>query len=242
MKKSNNINQTAENLQTALSNIDTLARSATAGTLKRIYTASANDNIRKLQASLQRDFSIIDNQLSDTISDAYDLYTLAYSYLHEQLITNGLTDQTPITRTLKNGKEKTRTVYQWACVLVRKEVYANKSIENNGKFTYIEDLRQSENDTAENALDREYIRMGKYDGIQTNADYEQYTDILKSINLTLSQMRIIKMRMQGLSTVAISECLNVSQQAVSKQLVKIQTIATAQYPDMVRYFKGQRNH
>lgn len=236
-----NTSPTKPTMEATLDQINQLARSATAGTLKRIHDASGNDNIRKLRAALQRDFSILDNNLNGVISEAYDLYLVAYTYLHEQIIINGLKPQTLITTALKNGKEKTRTVYQWACILVRREVYANKSIENTSKYTYIEDLKQSTTDTAELALDREYIRMGKYDGITTNADYERYTDLLQSLNLTDSQLQIIKMRMQGLSTTAIADRLNVTQQAISKKLAKIQNIVTTEYPELIRYFKGQRN-
>ena len=49
------------------------------------------------------------------------------------------------------------------------------------------------------------------------------------------------MRMQGLSTTAIADRLNVTQQAISKKLAKIQNIVTTEYPELIRYFKGQRN-
>lgn len=217
--------------------IDQLARTATAGTLKRIHDASANDNIRKLRQSLQADFISLDNKIpSYIVSDAYDLYVLAYSYLYEKIVIDGLNSQTPITVTLKSGKEKTRTVYQWACTLVRKEIYANKSIENTGKYTYIEDLTTSTTDTAAEALDRAYIRMGKYDGIQTNADYERYEEMLVSLDLTTRQRQLVIMRMQGLSLNAIAERLNVTPQTLNTQLSRIRQRAIELFPDAVRFF------
>lgn len=229
--------------------LDQLAHKAAAGTLKRIYTASANNNICRLQSDLQHDFSIIDNNLTGNLSDAYDLYTVAYSFLLEQY-NNGLTEQSEITTTLKNGKEKTRTVYQWACVAVRKAVYAEKSIESNGKYIYIEDLTTSNTDTSENALDREYIRLGKYNDLGSDSpygisagssDYTAYIKLVQSLNLTHRQSTIIKMRMQGLSVTTIADKLGVSHPAISKSLLQVQGYIDELYPDMVKRFKHNRN-
>ncbi|MEF9983723.1 MAG: hypothetical protein RR710_04190 [Oscillospiraceae bacterium] len=227
--------------------IEALSRKATAGTLKRIYDASGNDNIRKLRTALQHDYSILDNNLSDTISDAYDCHLTAYNYLLEQY-NNGLTADNTITTTLKNGTEKTRTIYQWACVAVRKYIYSNKSIENNGKYIYIEDMATEKMDS-NLALDCEYIRLNKYSDLASDTqygisgaynDYITYNDIIASLNLTHRQLTVVTMRMQGLSTVAIADKLQVSQQAISKTLAQVQTYVSTQYPDMVRLFKTAR--
>lgn len=230
---SNTIKTTTTN---PIEHINQLARAAAAGTLKRIYNASASENIRKLRQSLQADFYAFDYNVPDyTVSDAYDLYTTAYTYLYEKIAVDGLSAQDTITVTLKGGKEKTRTVFQWACVEVRRSVYQNKSIEPNGKYVYIEDLAIGD-ESGDNALDREYIRMGKYDGIQTSADYEQYMGMLQSLNIKDRQTQIIKMRMKGLSLTAIAERLNVTPQTLNTQLSRIRQRAIELFPDAVRYF------
>lgn len=221
--------------------IDNLARRATAGTLKRIYTASGNDMIRKLQADLQRDFSTIDNGKAETLSDAYDLYLTAYSFLWDQIMVKANDEQTEISRTLRNGETKTRTVFQWACVEIRRAVYANKAVDGGGKYVYLEDLTASDDETASDALDREYVRMGKYNGIQTWEDFTNHSDLLEQLDLKYRESIIVTARMQGYSVSAIAEKLGVSQQAISKTLAKLQTRVIETMPDAVRGYRGERN-
>jgi len=221
--------------------IDVLARKASAGTLKKIYAASAHQQILKYMNALQSDFKLADNmgndeKLKTTFSDAYDIYLIAYEYLYNKILVETYNPQDTITEKLKNGKEKVRTVYQWTCVQVRKYIYNNKSIENNGKFVYIEDLKQNENETAENALDREYIRMNKYDGIDNYNDYIDYNNMLSKLDLTDRQTEIIILRMRGLSVNEIAKKYGVKHNTISTQLQRIRDKVRDTFPDMLRGF------
>lgn len=241
--------------------IHDLAIRATAGTLKRIYDASGNEKIQELRNNLQKDLNHVsssdyrqaENIFSDhVLSEAYDLYMTAYEYLFRKIIKEGKADQDTEARTQKNGTEKTRTIFQWACVEVRQAIYAEKAIENSGKYTYIEDMKL-DGETAENALERHYIRMGKYydmggtihnDGLTgmagvytaDNSTYEGYQGILEEIDLSDRQKLIIHYRMQGVSVSAIGEKLGVSQQAISKSLQQVQKKIGDIFPDMIRAF------
>jgi hypothetical protein len=220
--------------------IDELARKATSGTLKRIYTATGNKRILDLMRDLQADFANLDNGLDNTVSDAYDIYLCAYEYLHYMIICKGYGEQTTLAVTLKGGKEKTRTVYQWACVAARKYIYSNKAIDSNGKYVYIEDMGGDDED-GNNALDREYIRMGKYDGIEDYSTYDTYKELRQSLRLTDRQDSILTMRMQGMSVTVIADKLQVSQQAISKQLTVMQERIQELCPDTTRAFRGKRS-
>ena len=236
MKKSNIIT-----VPTLSEHIDQLARQAASGTLKRVHVASGNDMIRQLRASLQADFSAIDNNKPKYIlSDAYDLYTLAYEYLYEHIAVKGLTRDTIILKILKNGKEKSRTVYQWACIEVRKEIYANKALDASGKYIYIEDMRQG-TETAESVLDRQYIRTGLYEDVNHYADYIGINEMLSTLDLTNYQMDIIHKRMQGMTMDAIGEKLGVSKVAIHKQLERIKGKAAGLFPEALRHYKVSKS-
>ena len=225
--------------------VDTLARMAAAGTLKKIYTASAHEQILQYIRDLQADFILADNmvnieKINQNFSDAYDIYLIAYEFLHEKIGVLKLNPNSTITKTQKNGTEKIRTVYQWACVEVRRYIYNNKGIEANGKYIYIEDLKNSPDDSADSALDREYIRIGKYHDIHNYHEYTTTADILDTLELSAQHQKLINLRLQGKSTTEIAEKFGVSQQAISKQLAKIQDKIKDIFPDMIRGFKDKR--
>ena len=227
-----------------INTIDILARMAAAGTLKKIYTTSAHEQIRKYQFQLQADFKLTDNMgtenLTKHFSDAYDIYLTAYDYLYDKIMIETLTPNCILSETLKNGTTKTRTVYQWACIKVRQYIYSHKAIENNSKYIYIEDLKKSSDDTTENALDREYIRVGKYNDIHDYNDFTTVSDILNALDLSRKEKDILNLRLRGLSTTEIADKYDVTHQAISKNLLKIQEKVKDIFPDMVRGFKDKR--
>ncbi len=227
--------------------INELARKAAAGTLKKIHTMTGNKRIFDYMNALQADFNIFDNNNDHnalkSISDSYDIYLVAYEYLFDMIVNQGFDAQDTITITLKNGKEKTRTVFQWACVKVRQYIYENKSIENTGKFTYIEDLSNNTDESdGITALDKIYLRMDKYNGINTYNDYINYHEIMKELKLSDMRYTIVKMRMRGMSVTAIAQKLGVSHPAISKQLIKVQNIINEKMPELVRGFKQHRGN
>jgi DNA-binding CsgD family transcriptional regulator len=59
--------------------------------------------------------------------------------------------------------------------------------------------------------------------------------------LTERQKLILHYRRQGKSVSEIAEKLGVSQQAISKQLAKIQAVIAEALPETVRAYKGKRS-
>ena len=231
--------------------IDELAKIATFGTLKRIYSGgatketkngtttnkgSADNKIRKLRYQLNQDFSTLDNNLDNNITDAYDCYLVAFEYLWQQIVVNQLNKDSEITIILKNGTEKTRTIQQWASSKVRQYIYSNKSLETNNKFYYLEDITKTDNE-GNKELDKEYIKVNKYYDLPTIEDLNTYNDLVSSLNLTDRQKTILHYRMQGLSINDIADKLNVRHNTVSTQLIRIQDKIKMLKPEMLRQFK-----
>ncbi len=242
------------------SEIDTLARKAAIGTLKRIHAASGNETILTLYHGLIADLHKLDTQGMDAFavagandggtSDGLDCYFVAYEYLMERMAVSGMAADDVITVTLKNGKDKARTVYQWACVAVRRHVYNNGNGENHSKYTYIEDLRTMGKDgTLEEglaALDRHYIRAGKYQDVGQEAlgiggadmtDTAVWAAIIEPLEFQHRDIDIIRLRQRGLSVSDIAAKMGVDHSAISHRLHKIQAALVGAYRPKFRQFK-----
>ena len=218
---------------------------ASTSTLKRIYSVSADSKVLEMLNGLFADQKFIDNpaMVDYTISDGYDCFLVAYSYLLEQ-IEKGLYFNDEVTEVLKSGKEKTRTVFQWCCVRVREHIYKHGQIDY--KRLYVDNYQQTDKDgeseTDSQVFDRLYMRVGKYYDMSSFEDVDSYNSFIKAISgkLTDRQKTVLHYRLQGFSVSAIAEKLNVSQPAISKSLLLIQKTIKADFPEMVNGFKEKR--
>ena len=218
---------------------------ASTSTLKRIYSVSADSKVLEMLNGLFADQKFIDNpaMVDYTISDGYDCFLVAYSYLLEQ-IEKGLLFNDEVTEVLKSGKEKTRTVFQWCCVRVREHIYKHGQIDY--KRLYVDNYQQTDKDgeseTDSQVFDRLYMRVGKYYDMSSFEDVDSYNSFIKAISgkLTDRQKTVLHYRLQGFSVSAIAEKLNVSQPAISKSLLLIQKTIKADFPEMVNGFKEKR--
>lgn len=224
-----------------LKEVETTARQCTLATLKRIYAASGEQKIYNLYIGLIQDFNTLDNGKQDNISDGYDLFLTAYSYLLEQYNNNKSFDDI-ITISLKSGKTKDLTVFQNACKLVRQEIYKH-SDNNKSNYLYINDFSQVDEDgnieQFTDTCDR-LIRVNKYYDIDNYEDYNTTIEILQNITLGKRDRDILNKRLQGVSVSDISDIYGVSHQAVSKALARIQKATADKYPEKIRQFKEKR--
>lgn len=237
-------NTTTEKKMYLNSEIANYAMVLTIGTLKRIECATADPKVTEMLRGLRADKQKINNTVlyDYSVSDGYDCFLVAYTYLLEEY-GKGNDINTIITKKLQSGKEKTRTVLQWACVEVRQYIY--KHGQRDYKRVYVEDIRKEDKDgNAEDngtALDRIYYQTGKYYDIDNLEDYEIQKEMVTLLNgLTERQQLILHYRRQGKSVIEIAEKLNVSQQAISKHLAKIQAVIAEAMPEKVRAFKKKR--
>lgn len=235
------MNTTNKNNKITLQEVETTARQCTLATLKRIYSASAEAKIHQLYIGLIQDFNTIDNNKQDNISDGYDLFLIAYSYLLEQYNSNKSFDDI-ITITLKSGKTKDLTIFQNACRLVRQEIYKH-SDNNKSNYLYISDFSQVDEDgNTEQFTDTcdRLIRINKYYDISNYEDYNTTTEILQNITLSKRDRDILHKRLQGVSVSTIADIYGVSHQAISKALARIQKATADKYPEKIRQFKEKR--
>lgn len=227
--------------KTTLKEVETTARQCTLATLKRIYSASAEPKIYNLYVGLIKDFNTLDNGKQDNISEGYDLFLTAYSYLFEQYKNNKSFNDI-ITISLKNGKTKDLTVFQNACRLVRQEIYRH-SDNNKSNYLYIYDFSQvDENGNVEQFTDTcdRLIRVNKYYDINNYEDYDITMEMLQNITLGKRDRDILNKRLQGVSVSDIANIYGISHQAVSKTLSRIQKATADKYPEKIRQFKEKR--
>ena len=230
------------------SEIADIAYNVTIGTLKRIESATADPKVTEMLRGLREDKQKINNphyvnsesKNGYAVSDGYDCFLVAYMYLLEEY-GKGNNIDTVISKKLKSGKEKERTVLQWSCVAVREYIYRHG--QTNYKRMYVD--RQTDKDgnteTEAEAIDRLYYQVGRYYDIESEKDYviqEKMVDLLEG--LTERQKLILHYRRQGKSTVDIAEKMGVSQQAISKHLAKIQAVISSAMPETVRAYKEKR--
>ena len=224
--------------------------------LKRISNETADPKITEMYLGLLRDQKSIknaalvssENGKAYTVSDGYDVYLECLAYLIE-MNKNGYWQLfAPETITLTMSKGKTKKVSLWQGMRYHARHYIYKYGQTDFKSCYIEDLSQTDNNgdkiNCYDVLDG-LIKAPQYYDIANERDLYTFTEFLNSLdltalNLTARQKTILHYRLKGVSITDIANKLNVSQQAISKQLAKLQDIVKELYPNTVRAFKEKR--
>lgn len=217
------------------------------GKLKKVHSSTADDMIEKLLNGIREDQRKIDNlELSDyVISDGYDVYHEAYTYLLEMnkkgywQLFNG----EDVTITMSKGKEKQVTLAQGVGYYVRNYIY--KWGQSDYKKTYVEDYSKEEDDGSElNCYDvlSGLVEITRLYDISNFEEYEEYSTTYKVIseNCTARQKLIFHYRMQGFSISEIANKLGVKPSTVSEHLQKMQEVIKKHFPEKVRAFKEGR--
>ena len=219
-----------------------IAYNVTIGTLKRIESATADKKVSEMLFGLRADRQKIDNHtlIDYTVSDGYDCFLVAYEYLFTAQ-GDGLSIDDVVVKKLKSGKEKERTVLQWACVAVREHIYRHGQTDYKRVYVDRHTDKDGNTETEDEAMDRAYYQVGKYYDIENEKDFVIQSAMVELLSgLTDRQKLILHYRRQGFSTVDIAKKLGVSQQAISKHLAKIQAVIIEKMPETVRGFKEKR--
>lgn len=196
----------------------------------------------------------LDTLCSETLSDGVDLVNDCVALLYfatkkakeNQSLIYGYLEQTFTEKQLKKKvyiKDET-TESNWHKVLtthiqeifkgLRRVIMANKSIENNSKYLYIEDLA-TDKDKTETVYHRLplYSDLGgyetdingtpKYGGTYSASEsiFDDTEKIVAMLNLTDRQAQILRHREQGYGNKAIATHLNIKVQTVQKHLERI---------------------
>lgn len=198
--------------------------------------------------NLSAHIAAVEKQLDYSVTDAADLYHVAVADILDRI--NGgavlLVKDTPdgvkladdcdiyasgaentvYTRITRKGESKARNVFQMACIAVRAAIYANRGIlEGSNNYTYLEDMTQSDDsgnsESAENVVDRVYIRSGKWYDMPSIIDYETQAALLRDMRLTDTQATILHYRLQGFSNVEIAKKRGVDESTIREHLKAI---------------------
>lgn len=224
--------KTSDNLYSCINSASCLHFDKKGNLTTKIIDKKANEATNKL--------------LNYDMSEAYDLYFVAYTYLFEKIKVQELTADTMLKKKLKNGEYKKRTVKQFACSKIREAIYAEKHLENNSKFTYIEELKtrkikadnaEAEAETITEILDSEIVRSGKYYDVQNENGLKLFKTVLENLKLSSSQKTVLNYRLQGLSTTKISEKMKLEKNTVSTHLQRIQDKLLLLYPAISEHIK-----
>ena len=236
------LNTTTEKKLYLGNEIADIAYNVTIGTLKRIDSATADPKVREMLQGLRSDKVKANNLaiMDYTISDGYDCFLVAYEYLLDQY-GKGNNIDTVIAKKLKSGKEKKRTVLQWACVAVREYIYRHGQTDFKRMYVDRQTDKDGNTETEAEAVDRLYYQVGRYYDIENEKDFVVQSAMMELLDgLTDRQKLILHYRRQGKSTVEIASKMGVSQQAISKHLAKIQAVIGEKLPETVRHFKEKR--
>ena len=99
------------------------AMQATFSTLKRIAASTDDSKVREMLNGLYADVMKIDNkEIIYHVSDGYDCFLVAYSFLWDKIALQGKNINDIEAHTLKSGKIKERSIFQWSCVAVRQHI------------------------------------------------------------------------------------------------------------------------
>lgn len=194
---SNEQNQIATNKVYTADQVLQLAEKITLSALKRLYTKTGNDFNRRLYINLINDLN--SKQASDyNISDSYDLVLDLFGYIADRFYYTQIDGVTYYTIDLQAVDNDGISVHKWLYHYLYNSIYRIKVIEL--KKVYLDEQ-----------LDIAVMPDYNIDDYHT---YNTIKRVITAMNLTDRQDQYMRLRLRGLSTVAISEKMRISQPAV----------------------------
>lgn len=227
--------------------LETLALKATFTTLKTAHMKTSSIDIERLQTSLKVDLAMLNaGNINYVLSPAYDLYHTAYCYLYESIVIDGYNENSVIgfkkDKNKNDDLEKPITVFVQACREVRNYINKQKNQFSNITNTYIQDLKTNESGEI---IEGDFLKVTKYYDITNLQEFTEFSELYEDIKARLKNDRtlsILHMRLKGMSVNDIAKKLQVSHQAISKHLIKIQDIVKEIKPTKVKRFIEKRKY
>lgn len=254
MKK---VNTTTKEKKLYLSDeIADLAMKASISTLKAIFYSTNDPKVKEMFYGLVSDSQKISNtKLMDyVVSDGYDMFMVAYSYLLEEYQKGNTVDTLETRQRAKTGYYKVKNVingveveekvyctpikiatkFYWMCSEIRKYIYQHG--QTNYKRMYVECQvdKDGKKESEEEAQDRILYQVGKYYDIDNERGVVVYEKLLAVCQgMTERQKMILHYRLQGKSVNEIAEILGVKHNTISTHLKAIQDRVRKAYPEAV---------
>lgn len=224
------------------------AMKASISTLKAIFYSTNDAKVGEMFFGLLQDSQKINNNniMDYTVSDGYDCFLVAYSFLLNEYKNGNTVDTLETRQRAKTGYHKIdgqkvyctpikiATKFYWMCSEVRKYIYSNGQFDR--KRTYIECQKDKDGNTesVDEATDRMLYKVGRYYDIENERGVVVYENLLKACkDLTPRQQLILHYRLQGKGTNEIAEILKVKHNTISSHLKAIQERIRKAYPEAV---------
>lgn len=116
-----------------------------------------------------------------------------------------------------------------------------KVVHTTQPVVWLDEIQPGKDGSYPDMLERAYAKTAKGEFMEISSEeYSDYVSFKKSLELTSRENDIIHWIMQGQTIGKIAKRLDVSQQAVSKALARIQAKTIEQAPEKVRHFKVAR--
>lgn len=224
------------------------AMKASISTLKAIFYSTNDPKVGEMFVGLLQDSQKINNNniMDYTVSDGYDCFLVAYSFLLNEY-NNGNTVDTLETRQRAktgyhniDGKKvyctpiKIASKFYWMCSELRKYIYNNGQTDYKRMYVECKKDKDGNTESVDEATDRMLYQVGKYYDIDNERGVVVYENLLKACEgLTARQKLILHYRLQGKGTNEIAEILKVKHNTISSHLKAIQEKIRKAYPEAV---------
>lgn len=178
---------------------------------KDISTSGA-ETCFKLYRSFSQDMAIYHHKdTTQTYSDAFDLFNIAYMQIWEYLHTTApLTlDDTVLTVVKKNGDEKNYTIFQTACKSIREYIHSWSKSDNFKKLHYIVGI--ADNGEMVTSSKRPQDELTDIDQTTKTAFFEKY-------GLTAREQEILNLYIKGEKAETIATLLNLNLRMVQRDI------------------------
>lgn len=211
---------------TAAKRAGNMAQYSDLSAMAREYAQLAKRERKERNNASARLVSLVDEY---SMGDGADLYQTAAAYLWERLAADGLTLNSLCRGVDTKGRTHVRTVYQWACILVRRAIRERSRMDAQtaAGYTYFSDGYQDAENLEDEGGDivrrapKLYDTTPTLDGMSTAENLEKLDKLVEQLGLSAQQWAILHKRLQGMSRNAIADELDVERNTVNKQMARI---------------------
>lgn len=224
------------------------AMKASIATLKAIFYSTNDPKVGEMFFGLLADSQKINNAniLDYTVSDGYDCFLVAYSFLLNEYNNGNTVDTLETRQRAKTGYHivdgekvyctpiKIASKFYWMCSELRKYIYNNGQTDYKRMYVECKTDKDGHTESTDEATDRMLYQVGRYYDIDNERGVVVYEKLLKACEgLTARQKLIFHYRLQGKGTNEIAEILKVKHNTISSHLKAIQEKIRKAYPEAV---------
>ena len=232
------------------------ALKASIATLKAIFYSTNDPKVGEMFFGLLADSQKINNTniVDYTVSDGYDCFLVAYSFLLNEYNNGNNVDTLETRQRAKTGYHKVTNIingvevetkayctpikiaskFYWMCSELRKYIYNNGQTDYKRMYVECQTDKDGKKESTDEATDRMLYQVGRYYDIDNERGVVVYEKLLAVCSdMTARQKLILHYRLQGKGTNEIAEILKVKHNTISSHLKAIQERVRKAYPEAV---------